>query len=185
MPTLKQLWHDPVWSKVIAGSILAAIGVVVTYFLDWWSAIGHFLKATIDFFLASSSIPNWILSILILVFLAVVAVVATSIWERFNPKAKAATWDNYTCDTFFGIVWRWRYRYGAIKDLTTYCPTCDYQVFPKDFSSYQSSPRWIFQCESCGKQFAEIRQSTTELESKVERFIQQRIRKGIGLTPGA
>jgi len=39
---LKQYWNDPVWSKVIAGIILAVGALIGTYFLDWWPAIGRF-----------------------------------------------------------------------------------------------------------------------------------------------
>jgi hypothetical protein len=31
LPLLKKCWHDPVWSKVIAGAILALLGGVLTY----------------------------------------------------------------------------------------------------------------------------------------------------------
>ncbi len=36
---LKVIWNDPVWSKVIAGGILAAAAVLLTYFLNWWPFI--------------------------------------------------------------------------------------------------------------------------------------------------
>lgn len=32
-PFLKKLWHDPVWSKVIAGAILGLFGIAFTYWL--------------------------------------------------------------------------------------------------------------------------------------------------------
>ena len=33
---MKKLWHDPVWSKVIAGAILAVAGIIFVYFLQSW-----------------------------------------------------------------------------------------------------------------------------------------------------
>ena len=47
---LKKLWRDPVWSKVIAGAILAIIGSCATYF---WPTVKSFLKS-------STAVPNWL-----------------------------------------------------------------------------------------------------------------------------
>jgi hypothetical protein len=44
---MKALWHDPVWSKVIAGVILAVTAAVGAYLLQWWPIIGGFLSAEI------------------------------------------------------------------------------------------------------------------------------------------
>lgn len=50
---LKNIWHDPVWSKVIAVIIVAALTAVAG--LSW---------APIGAFLAASSLPNWVLGLL-------------------------------------------------------------------------------------------------------------------------
>lgn len=44
---MKELWHDPVWSKVIAWIILAVGAAVGTYFFKWWPIIGGFLSVEI------------------------------------------------------------------------------------------------------------------------------------------
>ena len=36
---LKVIWNDPVWSKVIAGGILAAVAALGAYLLNWWPII--------------------------------------------------------------------------------------------------------------------------------------------------
>lgn len=61
---LKKFWNDPVWSKVIAGTILAAGAVLGTYFLDWWPVIGHLLRVVYSFARSSTQVPNWILGVL-------------------------------------------------------------------------------------------------------------------------
>ena len=43
---LKEIWNDPVWSKVIAGIILACGAGFGTYFL--WPTIGHIFKSNED-----------------------------------------------------------------------------------------------------------------------------------------
>jgi hypothetical protein len=45
---LKKAWDDPVWSKVIASVILAVGTLLITYFLNWWPAIGRFAQLNED-----------------------------------------------------------------------------------------------------------------------------------------
>lgn len=52
---LKKIWHDPVWSKVIAAILVATLSAVAT--LLWKSSVGAFLLRT-------SPIPNWVLGLL-------------------------------------------------------------------------------------------------------------------------
>jgi hypothetical protein len=52
---LKKIWHDPVWSKVIAAILVAALSAVAA--LVWKSSVGAFLLRT-------SPIPNWVLGLL-------------------------------------------------------------------------------------------------------------------------
>lgn len=46
---LKKIWHDPVWSKVIAGVILGIGTAAAVYFLDWWPRIIQSLSAALRF----------------------------------------------------------------------------------------------------------------------------------------
>jgi hypothetical protein len=52
---LKKIWHDPVWSKVIAAILVAALSAVAA--LVWKSSVGALLLRT-------SPIPNWGLGLL-------------------------------------------------------------------------------------------------------------------------
>lgn len=61
MSSAKAIWGDPVWSKVIAGAIIAIAGIVIPYFLNWWSAIGIAAKNIIGFMGEASSVPNWLI----------------------------------------------------------------------------------------------------------------------------
>jgi hypothetical protein len=40
---LKKIWHDPVWSKVIAVGIIAIFTAVGSYLLGWFPIIGQWL----------------------------------------------------------------------------------------------------------------------------------------------
>ena len=52
---LKKIWHDPVWSKVIAAILVAALSAVAA--LVWKSSVGALLLRT-------SPVPNWVLGLL-------------------------------------------------------------------------------------------------------------------------
>jgi len=56
---LKKIWHDPVWSKVIAAAIMAALTAIAGLS---WQSIGAFL-------LARSPVANWLLGLLVLIIL--------------------------------------------------------------------------------------------------------------------
>lgn len=61
---LHKIWNDPVWSKVVAGIILAALAIVwvwIAPLLDWlWSA-WEFLKLTKTWLTANIATPRWLL----------------------------------------------------------------------------------------------------------------------------
>lgn len=182
---LKKLWHDPVWSKVIAGVILAAGAAIGAYFLNWWSAIGTFFASAGDFARAPTSIPNWGLLILGLLSLPTVVLLSALAWQAVYPqKSTPLSWRTYTTDIYFGLRWRWRYLDdGLIYDTHTFCPHCDFQVYAQDVSSYRFIDHIAFHCDSCGRHLGEFQESPASLENKTKRFIQQKIRNGSWLAP--
>lgn len=174
----KKLWHDPVWSKVIAGAILALGATVATYFLNWWPTIGGFANSLIAFTLASTPTPIWLLLVLALLALPMLIFIGALVWQSVFPsKAHSPSWQNYTTDIFFGLRWRWKYGTGAqIYDAHTFCPHCDFQVYAKDISSYRFIDHIAFHCDSCSRHLGEFHESFNSLENKVKRFVQQKLR---------
>lgn len=76
---IKAVWHDPVWSKVIAAGVLAAIAAAWAFRADLADAFrstlkeaGGWLAATLGWLEASASTPRWLL---LLILLAVVLLV--------------------------------------------------------------------------------------------------------------
>lgn len=178
--TLTKIWHDPVWSKVIAGFILAVGAIAASYFFDWWPMIGELVAQCYAFVLASTYVPNWLLFILGLLILPLGIIFGVIVWQKvFTPQAIAPSWQNYTTDFFFGLRWRWTYGGGGqIHDVHTFCPHCDFQVYPQDVSSYRFIDHIAFHCESCNRRLGEFQESFGSLESKTKRFIQQKLRNG-------
>lgn len=181
MTIVKRLWNDPVWSKVIAGVILAAGATIGAYFLNWWPIIGRFTRSGYNFILFTTSVPNWLLVILGIVCLPTIFLVLSLIWEKTHIKNKdtEADWRSYKTDIYFGLRWRWKYfQGGAIHDVNTFCPLCDFQVFPYNASAYSIIDRIGYHCDSCGSDLGQLDESQGSLENKVIRLIQQKLRNG-------
>jgi hypothetical protein len=187
---LRKVWNDPVWSKVIAGAILAAAALI--YSLDWWPAIVRSFVAVSRFLAQGTSVPNWLLGLLALLTLPTVAVVLFAIGisvidRKREPqhRAAAAGWRSYTSDTFLGLLWRWSYiSDGMPGGLASFCPHCDFQVYPHDASGFRSIDQIAYHCEACDRALVTLDESPHSLHNKVERLIQQKLRNGTWATSG-
>jgi hypothetical protein len=178
---LKQYWNDPVWSKVIAGIILAVGTIMGTYFLDWWPSIGGLAKATYSFATSQTVLSIWVIGVLGLLAAPTVIIILILIWHAIFPTSSRdiEDWRSYKTDMFFGLRWRWRYfEDGQPYETHTFCPHCDFQVYPTNASAFRSVDRIAFHCDSCGQNLGAFDEPLELLENKVKRFIQQKIRNG-------
>ena len=175
---LARIWKDPVWASVIATGITAAFG---SYWAGWWPAILQAGKDAWTFLMSASAISNWLIGLMTLIALPTIVVTAAVVWQSIRPAGTTRSdWLNYTEDTFFGLRWRWSYSsIGEIQRLTTFCPHCDFQVFPDEASAYAAVDRIRYRCDSCHVSLGEFPESYRSLESKTERFIQQKIRNAV------
>jgi hypothetical protein len=173
---LKSVWKDPVWSAVIAWVIIGVFGTAGTYFFGLWPAISNALTAGWRFLGSTTDVPNWALGILLLSCLpTVIRILMASLPSGTDS---GLDWHHYTADNFFGLRWRWVYAGNEIVRLNTFCPHCDFQIFPYHAVKYRGlqGARIGFKCDSCHQELGEFEESTASLESKVERFIQQKLR---------
>lgn len=171
---LKSVWKDPVWASVIAAGITS----VGSYFAGWWPAIIQFLGAAWTFLFASSVIQNWLIGLVGLLAVPTVVFALQAAWQSTHPtESGRLDWRSYKEDSFFGLRWRWSYSsIDQIQRLHTFCPHCDFQVFPERASSWDAVDRIRFRCDSCHSNLGEFQDRYESLESKTERFIQQKIR---------
>ena len=174
----KKIWHDPVWSKVIAAVIIGFFGL---YFSPWWQNIKSFIAGIFSYSLQDSSVTNWQLWLMSACSLLVALVILVVVWQTLFPTSPVSIkpeWKiKYTEDLFFNVRWRWRYSAdNQVVSITTYCPKCDLQIYASDTSSYGAVPKISFICEICNKQSQEVQGTYSELENKVGRFIHQKIR---------
>ncbi|MBS0566062.1 MAG: hypothetical protein JSS59_01450 [Proteobacteria bacterium] len=173
----KRIWSDPVWSKVISAAIIAVAAGVGTYLLDWWPTIGSYFAKGLAFAGASSLVQNWFLAVIGLLALPTVVVLVALMWQLVGTgKPEAPNWEAYVSDVFLGLRWRWHYNGSTMSDLTTFCPHCDYQVFPANASAYNVIDRIAFSCDSCRAELGTFDESFHSLENKARRFAQQKIR---------
>lgn len=174
---VKKLWHDPVWSAVIAGLIVTGTLALLTYFLNLWPPIWEFLKNGFYFFLASSEIPHWVVGLLVLFSLP-----TFFLFFILLKKDKGPDWRSYREDIFLNLKWRWNYeKDGYIYPLCPFCLYCDFQIIPKNTSAYIAVDRIAFECDNCQHQFGEYQESIESIENKVKRSIQQKLRNGTWL----
>lgn len=176
---MKKIWNDPVWSKVISAAIIAVATLSVTYFLNLWPSISRHIYQSVAFLVAPSLILNWIIGLLILLALPTSVVIVITLWKVVFPaKEIAPHWQTYTSDTFFGLRWRWQWGYldDNFINLNTFCPHCDFQVFPEDASEYRAIDRISFYCECCNTKLGTFDEPFVSLKNKTSRFIQQKLR---------
>jgi hypothetical protein len=180
----KKLWNDPVWSKVIAGAILAAGAIGCSYFLNWWPTIGTYTSKTLAFSVETSKLPNWVIGALVLGVIPTVLLVGVVTWVSLHPeKESVPDWSSYTTDMFHGMRWRWNYLGHSLGDMHTFCPKCDFQVFPYRDSAYAVVDRISFRCDSCHSSLGSFDEPWDSLESKTRRLVQQKLRNNSWQTP--
>lgn len=172
---LTKIWKDPVGSVVIAAVILSIVGAVSTYLLGLWPTIVTWIKSVATYAVAPSQLPNWCIwllgAVVLLIVLFALALVGKAL--RGDPRLL------YVEDVIFKLRWRWAYLSDKnLGEVHSFCPHCDFQVFPQVASAYDAIDHIVYRCDSCGEQLAVFEDSYSELESKVRRLIQQKLRNG-------
>ena len=172
----KQIWSDPVWSKVIASAILAGFAVTGTYLLHWWPAIGYALSRVSGFLVAKTPVWNWLLALMISIIVVVMAIAVLAYraakQELPNPLL------SYTSDEFLGVEWRWHYGpRWRIEGIHSLCLRCGLQIFMADASAYDVFPRIVVYCDECGQKTREVDGNTHMVERRVIRLIQRNLRE--------
>jgi hypothetical protein len=170
VPAVLKLWKDPVWSKVIAGLILAAL---VYFFRGWWPhASRGFLQAVL-WTVAKTQVPNWLLIVLSILALGFVGcVILITMMVRDKPTVDFLS---FTTDTFFEMKWRWVYEGRHIENLVPFCPKCDFQIIPKR-TGHRAASQVLYECDDCSSFVHVIDLPPEEIEDRIIRLIQKKLR---------
>lgn len=166
---LKKLWSDPVWSKVIATGICAALAI---YIGGWTATLWQALLASWNYLMTSMTLPRWIVGVMGVWSVTTLVVAGIAL---LRPE-KRTEWLTYREDMLFHLRWRWKLTSNANPyDVSVFCPLCDLQLVPS-WDEYALTPSTSFQCR-CGCagpwRFSE---SWPSLEQHVKMTVQQKIR---------
>jgi len=178
--------HESISRKVIVGVligiILAALGFLAKWLLP---GLGTFLFTIWRWCLHLISVPAWLLIVLSLY-------VGTSLiraylrhrrrtrqnTQRADDSADEPDWDDYTCDVFHEIVWRWSYASrGGLIHLLPFCLKCDTQIHPEigHIDALGQKTRYACDNDNCGNQVL-LDGSHEEVVDRVARQIQRKLR---------
>jgi hypothetical protein len=123
----RRIWADPVWSKMIAPGLVAAIAAGSAY--SWWAGVTAAFASAAKFFEASTPVWNWLLAILGVcfgIFAGVGALIGHVLLRGATDAAPA--WLTYREGECIGMKWRWKYHDNALRDLTPFCLHCAFQA---------------------------------------------------------
>ena len=179
---IKNIWKDPVWSKVIAAAIIAVLGFGGAYFAGLLPKFEIVVMHIWNFLIDKTSLNNWLIIVLsiplIIMLILFFAYLKESNGEEHAP-GPLIDFTNYNSDTFFNMNWRWSLGSdGSPYAVTPFCPKCDYQIMPKFDSSFRIAPRYAFICEDCGFDGGAFEGEYPQIEQKVILKIQKDIRTG-------
>ena len=176
----KALWKDPVWAPVISAGIVTAAGAGGTYLLGLWPAISDQAGSLWRTAGEQSKWSNWQVWMAVALAIPFVLLAVALLWRAIGASTSVDDWRNlYLEDKLVGLHWRWKYYPdGSLGDIHSFCPHCDFQVFPHQASAYVTIDRIGFHCDSCGRDLATFDERIEHLESRVRRHIQQKIRAG-------
>ena len=144
----KKIWIDPVWSKVIAAAIIAAVGVVFSL-LKTLNNDSETLEESFKT-VFSYKVNLWLAIVVMLVVLIIIGVI-----KKINASNQRIIVPPFVNEFIRGQyqnqMWKWRwewnvlYNYYCVTDLNIECPNCHKGVLDLEFMSYR--------CPKCNSSF--------------------------------
>jgi hypothetical protein len=183
---VKKIWHDSVWSKIIAQGLFIGLGFIGSYLVGWWPKILEFFHQFVLLALSVSQVPNWLLLILFTATVLYIVKIGSAVIYRLTPKENEnkLTPDSYTQDLIFDIFWRWTNVKGFFTNLKPYCPQCDYELSTKPYIGGFGT-RTLFICDHCEHEVTQFEMSLDDISKKVYREIERKFRTGLWFTEQA
>ncbi len=163
----------PIRTNII-GSLVAAIvtPLIVSLIPGAWSFLAKCVTSFYLWSISDHSISGWMMT----VFMLCAALVLFIGLKLLRGTSSKPDWRGYITDEFFGLIWHWNYYGHDIASLACFCPKCSMQVNPQNRSSFTAVDRIGFYCEHCEQDRGEFEESWEDLENKVIRSIQRKLR---------
>lgn len=178
--TFKQIAKHPIYSGVIATLIAAFICWLCTlcwqgadtFFRDVLKYIAGIATVFWNYMGTTTPIYMWIVYTVVILLFSIFLYISSKVYQSFQE----ADLDEYTCDVFEGIKWRWSIYFGKMSEPIPYCPHCDMRLTEVDANSYGTK---LYYCQKC--QFASKKYNGSEwydLGERVPLLIEQKINTG-------
>ncbi|WP_444910280.1 hypothetical protein [Microbulbifer sp. TRSA005] len=180
---------------LIIGIITAVVGggIVAIVFTDQGAAVFDAICSSlvslvvfcwdilVKSLIGAYSVPGWVLfplTIITAYFLLSLLMAVQKKWSRVEPPL----FTRYVEDFLFDAKWHWSWREGAVKNLHSFCPSCEGQLIYDDSNCddiYEDHCDTKLICENCDyKIISTIRGYAEEALARVEREILRRVRVG-------
>jgi len=172
---IKEIWRDPVWSKVISSGVVFLIVFIGTYLLNVCPQIWNWLSSMWSIVISSTLTPNWLLGLMVILcgFLVLV-----KIKDWFTAKEQEINSQNYTTDSFLNLIWSWQYVGGQIDHLHALCPECECQIKPKINFDYYDDGYYNYNCNFCSYSPGFINDNPEVTNHKIRLKIQKVLQTG-------
>jgi len=176
--------HESISRKVIAGVIIGIILAALGFLAKWLlPGLGTFLLTIWHWCVHLVSVPVWLLILLSLY--AGTSLIRAYLRHRRRTRQKPEragdspdepNWQDYTCDIFYEIVWRWSYpsQVGRLQ-LVPFCLKCDTQIHPQIGDIGPLGEKTSYTCDHCGNRVL-LDGSQEEVVDRVSRQIQRKLR---------
>lgn len=138
--TIKRIWNDPVWSKVIATIIVAALGALCSLSKGWLSETETVSEAFKTIFCFKFNV--WITGLILIVIF-----VAKDLIKQYKEKQKTAPLPPFVNDFVKGRyqnqIWKWHWEWNSIDkfyyivDLNIECPNCHQGILHLVYMNYR------------------------------------------------
>ena len=135
--TIQKIWHDPVFSNVIAAVIFAVLMLIASGIAAWWSS-----KSIVDAFIGivTYPIPLWVVVVLGILWYIIRRIA--------QSRHRTVSFLTFTQGVYQNQTWTWTWGYKKstqkyhIEDLSLICPNCHRGVLSMSVSTYH--------CGACG-----------------------------------
>ena len=133
--------------------LLLLLPVVVGLLVNWLTSIDipgsawAIIKWVGSLFVLKFTLPIWAILFLLLILPTLILVTKALLRSHTGNSHK-----NYLSDTFFEILWFWRYVGGRLYDenFVPRCPNCMYILQPIEESAFQCIDNISLVCHHCG-----------------------------------
>lgn len=119
---------------------------------------------------------NWLIVWLIVIAVVIAIAMVLVFFASREPKEPPEPTElDYKQDSFFGLVWRWRYADGQIRDIACFCRVCDRQCQLAEIDRWPLE--YAVNCNAHGEQHRFTGEPETLLhDARIE--IQRKLRNG-------